>query len=548
MAIITDQDFLNAKVDIKDIGESTNEKKVISPRYGDDYKSIPLISAEFDQKNEAAQITINEWGNAIEEITLTSLPSLAVTTPSGKTQQGVNDLGGVDYYPSIVRAFPLNGEVRLNNGDIVKSEIQNNTNNPNLNMTGWVKTNKATQIFDENGESVQEVNNDIRSIKYGNFKYDVTQSGVVADKTTDWTTTILNFIRGLPENSTIYIPRGVKWDSNTRVAEVYLALPNNSVLIDDSGYEDRYGTKFWQASQQIWYKTQDYGSSGRANGNSYNIRADYHQATVYEIDAPFGTGGCKASTVWRFNNGTRDSAQFGANGDSETMAHIGIATYGTYADGTTALRVGLQSSIAPHGFIFNSAMIDAVSFLFGKRLRKTNPKHLETVEEWQASSHVTRYVQPNGHTGNFEKLFYHYLTLNWREILDNTGRMRIITKNSKTITTTADAEVFGSKLNVLTPTANTTITESLSGSYYSNVSTGGGLTITLPKAVKGVYFDFSIDVAQNLIITPNALDNFVGKLAGKNKSSNVIYSKLRVVAVSDSVWSFEQFGTWADQA
>ena len=48
--------------------------------------------------------------------------------------------------------------VVLNNGDIVKSTIDGNTVNPNVDMTGWVKTNLASQIFDESGLSQQEVN------------------------------------------------------------------------------------------------------------------------------------------------------------------------------------------------------------------------------------------------------------------------------------------------------------------------------------------------------------------------------------------------------
>ena len=49
--------------------------------------------------------------------------------------------------------------VVLANGDIVKSTVNGNTNDPNVDMTGWVKTNSASQIFDESGLSQQEINN-----------------------------------------------------------------------------------------------------------------------------------------------------------------------------------------------------------------------------------------------------------------------------------------------------------------------------------------------------------------------------------------------------
>lgn len=44
-------------------------------------------------------------------------------------------LGGVDYWDG--GTYPLHGEARLDNGDVVKSTVTNNTNNPNVDMTGW---------------------------------------------------------------------------------------------------------------------------------------------------------------------------------------------------------------------------------------------------------------------------------------------------------------------------------------------------------------------------------------------------------------------------
>lgn len=48
--------------------------------------------------------------------------------------------------------------VVLTNGDIVKSTIDGNTNDPNTDMTGWEKP-QASEIFDESGLSQQEINN-----------------------------------------------------------------------------------------------------------------------------------------------------------------------------------------------------------------------------------------------------------------------------------------------------------------------------------------------------------------------------------------------------
>ena len=54
--------------------------------------------------------------------------------------------------------------VILTNGDIVKSTIDGNTNDPNVNMTGWVKANSTSQIFDESGLNQQEWNDGVESI------------------------------------------------------------------------------------------------------------------------------------------------------------------------------------------------------------------------------------------------------------------------------------------------------------------------------------------------------------------------------------------------
>ena len=62
-------------------------------------------------------------------------------------------------YESKTGGYALNERVQLATGDIVRSAIASNVNNPNMDMTGWVKTNSASQIFDESGLSQQDINN-----------------------------------------------------------------------------------------------------------------------------------------------------------------------------------------------------------------------------------------------------------------------------------------------------------------------------------------------------------------------------------------------------
>lgn len=60
-----------------------------------------------------------------------------VVSADGSTQQQVNDRIGNTWYAKPL-GYELNARVMLTNSDIVKSTIPNNTNDPNVDMTGWV--------------------------------------------------------------------------------------------------------------------------------------------------------------------------------------------------------------------------------------------------------------------------------------------------------------------------------------------------------------------------------------------------------------------------
>ena len=67
---------------------------------------------------------------------------------SGETQQQVNYNGGSKWY-SRVGGYQENERVVLANGDIVKSTIDGNTNDPNVDMTGWVNQTDFTVVSPE---------------------------------------------------------------------------------------------------------------------------------------------------------------------------------------------------------------------------------------------------------------------------------------------------------------------------------------------------------------------------------------------------------------
>ncbi|MDC5305310.1 hypothetical protein NRA40_10465 [Acinetobacter baumannii] len=66
MAIITEEKMKNLDRDIKDIGEANNEDKVINPRYGQPFKSLPMLSRLFEAMIATGYLTINDLQTAID--------------------------------------------------------------------------------------------------------------------------------------------------------------------------------------------------------------------------------------------------------------------------------------------------------------------------------------------------------------------------------------------------------------------------------------------------------------------------------------------------
>lgn len=159
---ISTQDLINVKQDIEDIGLSVNTDGVITPRYGSAYDSLPKVIREMiEQKN----LKLAELQAAIDTAVAAGVGtagwySYLVVHDNGETQKQINDYIGATWYAR-VSGYGVNDKARLSTGEVVVSTIANNTNNPNSNMTGWVKYNSASQIFDESGQTQQQINADI---------------------------------------------------------------------------------------------------------------------------------------------------------------------------------------------------------------------------------------------------------------------------------------------------------------------------------------------------------------------------------------------------
>ena len=82
-----------------------------------------------------------------------------VPTPTGKSHPSGSYVETIAEHTALPfkqgKTYGLHERVKLDNGDIVKSTIDGNTDDPNVNMTGWVKTNSASQIKYNNSYSVE---------------------------------------------------------------------------------------------------------------------------------------------------------------------------------------------------------------------------------------------------------------------------------------------------------------------------------------------------------------------------------------------------------
>lgn len=74
--MVTAQELENAKIDVRTAGEAVNENKIVTPRYGAPFKSMPMIAEEMQ--------------GILGVIIAGGVPASIVLDASGKTQQEIN--------------------------------------------------------------------------------------------------------------------------------------------------------------------------------------------------------------------------------------------------------------------------------------------------------------------------------------------------------------------------------------------------------------------------------------------------------------------------
>src|SRR5690606_6856097 len=75
--MVTKQELEAAKIDVKHAGEAVNTKKVITPRYGAPFKSLPLVAAEAQAKADEVVAQGFYRGYTTEALLLAAKPAVA---------------------------------------------------------------------------------------------------------------------------------------------------------------------------------------------------------------------------------------------------------------------------------------------------------------------------------------------------------------------------------------------------------------------------------------------------------------------------------------
>lgn len=142
----------------------SNQKQVVQEQYINDLFAAQTQNVEnlINQQGVSLQQLDNYYNYLMQRLAQIAVDkgwdASFVVSADGSNQQQINDRIGNKWYEKPL-GYSIDDRVMLDNGDIVKSTVSNNTANPNTDMSGWVNVNAASQILDESGLSQQEINN-----------------------------------------------------------------------------------------------------------------------------------------------------------------------------------------------------------------------------------------------------------------------------------------------------------------------------------------------------------------------------------------------------
>lgn len=186
-------------------------------------------------------------------------------TANSQTQQEINDSIGAKWYAK-EGGYPLHSRIMLENGNIVRNTVANNSSNPNSDMTGWVKIDSTSQIFDESGNNQESINNYNKSrfSQFSTYTVKPTPSEQVAE---------INSINS--GEAPVYTPLG------------NYAL-NDTIIFNSNNYNYSQKTKFIAGSSLFGFRLE--GSANIFGGNfftsagvTFNLASGVEKASIKDV-------------------------------------------------------------------------------------------------------------------------------------------------------------------------------------------------------------------------------------------------------------------------
>lgn len=272
---------------------------------------------------------------------LIGISASLVKNSNGETQQKINDYIGANWYAK-AGGYALGDRVRLLTGEIVQSTVEANTNNPNVDMTGWKPNNywKRSQLT----TAIQTVNAalDAQVVNIWEFAEYVNKLG--SSDPAEW-----------------------DWSNATQAAINYCTAFAPTV-------------SFVNAQAQIYYPPNTYrhyskvsftgGSSTYNVSPTINILGGGRSATIIESfvvnDHLFSFKNCRINMQQLTARGMVDDAKFIKVGDENDAATNGMAVYWACFDNVIFARFVESYTI---GVQFDSSFRDC---FFTGGLAKTN--------------------------------------------------------------------------------------------------------------------------------------------------------------------------------
>ena len=280
--------------------------------------------------------------------------------------------------------------VVLANGDIVKSTVDGNVNDPNVDITGWVKVNHASQIFD-GSKSQRSINLSI--INYANPK----MFGGVGDGITDDAQAIRDcFNYMLANNATFYDYSNSVYKFNS---DILVSAPNkridirtNCSFISDtslfkvSGSITDLGSLTTVAAKGSKSITESFGvSAGDLIAIHNTVNKSFAQHRDYYTDGEFKTVLSVSGGVITFNQPLETS-------------YSGVATDKFYKISPVELHVNGLSVESNGAGAFN------LSLAYKCELNNTNVRNLLNATNSNYAAQFDRVVDSKINGGEYIKL------------------------------------------------------------------------------------------------------------------------------------------------